>query len=150
MHISIKSFLHLCPGLIHFIFVDRVRDRVIAPNISNLRSTGDDNIYGYGADNDPIIKFIKDRVWEMVHLAHEQQDRGYIEVGWRENSVQYWYKLWMEDEEGVELTGVALSERKRVARCFELYTMYLPFVSSQAIATYNRHLMAQLLIDRKN
>jgi hypothetical protein len=148
-HITMMHYLHYCPGIVHFIFVDRIRNRVIAPRIVPLFTSSNK------ADTGKIsVQFLKKKIWEMVHMAQQYRDQGYTEMGIAGLGVQYWFKEWIEDEHGNELK---FSEKNifcendglgHARAHFELYTMYLPFVSTQAIAHYNR-ILTCILLDRQ-
>lgn len=150
-HITMLHYLHYCPGMIHFIFVDRVRNRVIAPRIVSLHThnPGQDTEHVHDDHLQPMdvsTTFIKGKVWEMCYCSQQYRDDGYTEVGICSNGVQYWFKEWLEDETGLELRWTKPNLRQARAH-YELYTMYLPFVSTQAIAHHNKVLVS-LLLDR--
>jgi len=153
-HITMMHYLNYCPGMIHFILVDRIRNRVIAPRIVPLetfaKSPSDPEIE---AKSKSQVEFLKKKVWEMCYLSQQYRDQGYTEVGICGLGVQYWFKEWIEDENCNELKFtekniLCESDGSANARAhFELYTMYLPFVSTQAIARYNK-LLTCVLLDR--
>jgi predicted DNA binding CopG/RHH family protein len=150
-HITMLHYLHYCPGMIHFIFVDRVRNRVIAPRIVSLHTSNSAQDTDHGGDEhlqplDASTAFIKSKVWEMCYVSQQYRDEGYTEVGVCGNGVQYWFKEWLEDENGIELRWTK-PNLKHARTHYELYTMYLPFVSTQAIAHHNKTLVS-LLLDR--
>jgi hypothetical protein len=151
-HITMMHYLHYCPGMIHFIFVDRVRNRVISPDIVSLHThhhAGHETLDDHTQSTmDVSTAFIKSKVWEMCHVSQQYRDEGYTEVGVCSNGVQYWSKEWLEDEQNVELRWTKPNLKQAKAH-YELYTMYLPFVSTQAIAHHNKTLVAMLL-DRPN
>lgn len=153
-HITMIHYLNYCPGMIHFVLVDRIRNRVIAPRIVPLeayaKSPSDPEIE---AKSKLQVEFLKKKVWEMCYLSQQYRDQGYTEVGICGLGVQYWFKEWIEDENYNELKFTEkniLCEADGSANArahFELYTMYLPFVSTQAIARYNK-LLTCVLLDR--
>lgn len=143
-HIMMKHYLHFCPGLIHFIFVDRVRERVLAPRIVSLHTQHNEE------QHDVSVEFIKERVWEMCAVTQEYRDKGYLEVGLCSKGVQYWFKEWFEDENGNEIKVIQPVHLKYVRNHYELYTMYLPFVSAQSVAHNNKLLVNMLLEQSKD
>ncbi len=172
-HIRMVHYLHYCPGIIHFLFVDRIRNRVIAPQIVSLfnNSNSNNNIVsnssqknnnnGLNTDTEfgdskrllehISVHFLRRKVWEMVQTVQQHRDAGYTEVGIGGLGVQYWFKEWIEDEYGNELkfmdSSEALDGFAHARAHYELYTMYLPFVPTQAIAHYNK-ILTHVLLDR--
>lgn len=136
-HISMIHFLHYCPGLIHFIFIDRITNKVIAPKITNLYTKTDESNDSKNSD------FLKKQIWDMVKMMIEYKDQGYSEVGIVGTKVQYWHKEWFEEESGVERLGLTKSQ---VKQHYELYTMYLSYISTEYVVKYNK-VLVQLLLD---
>src|SRR5690606_29610620 len=144
-------YLHYCPGLIHFIFIDKVTYKVIAPKIVPLNSVS--SFSESTNKNDLTVEFIKSKIWEMSHICQEYKNCGYTEVGICCTGIQYWFKEYIEDNEPIsDIASTPRTPRTRrwdrrgePKRHYELYTMYLPYVSSQAIAKYNKILVSLLL-----
>lgn len=117
-----------------------MKERVIAPRIVSLNPTSSFSEQS-STNMDISMEFIKEHVWKMCNICKEYQELGYTEIGICSNQVQYWFKEWFEDEQGNEITNAW----KLAKRHYELYTMYLPFVSTQAISKYNKVLVSLLL-----
>ncbi|KAL0478707.1 hypothetical protein AKO1_008295 [Acrasis kona] len=148
IHITMLHYLHYCPGMIHFIYVDRVRNTIIAPRIVSLHVNNQNasvtiDVNEVDVNTDVSTAFIKSKVWEMCCFAQQYRDEGYTEVGMCGTGVQYWFKEWLEDENSVELR-FCRNNLKFAKAHYELYTIYLPFVSTQAISHYNRILVSTL------
>ncbi|KAG2386205.1 hypothetical protein C9374_002651 [Naegleria lovaniensis] len=142
-HVTMLNYLHYCPGLVHFIFVDRVYNRVFAPRIVPLNTTSSNQ-----KSDEEQVAFLKKKVWEMCYTLQQYRDEGYTEIGVCGDGVQYWFKEWLEDEKLLELK-MTRNNLKYAKSHFELYTMYLPFVSLQAVSHHNK-LLVQLLLDRRD
>ncbi|EFC41062.1 predicted protein [Naegleria gruberi] len=142
-HVTMLSYLHYCPGLIHFILVDRIYNRVFAPRIVPLNTINTNQ-----KNDEEQVAFLKKKVWEMCFTLQQYRDEGYTEIGVCGEGVQYWFKEWFEDEKMLELK-MTRNNLKYARSHFELYTMYLPFVSVQAISHHNK-LLVQLLLDRRD
>ncbi|KAL9658003.1 hypothetical protein ABK040_012658, partial [Willaertia magna] len=125
-HMTMLNYLHYCPGLIHFILVDRIYDRVYAPRIVSLHTN---NISAKAEEEQ--ISILKKKVWEMCYVLQQYRDEGYTEIGVCGDGVQYWFKEWFEDENQLELK-MTRNNLNHAKAHYELYTMYLPFVSTQA------------------
>lgn len=136
-HISMLHFTHYCPGLIHFIFIDRITNKVIAPKITSLNTKSDET------NDSKNIEVLKNQIWNMATMMIDYREQGYSEVGIVETKVQYWHKEWFEDETGVERLGLTKSQ---VKSHYELYTMYLSYISTEYVVKYNK-ILVQLLLD---
>ncbi|KAL0487475.1 HPS1 [Acrasis kona] len=145
IHVTMLHYLHHCPGMVHFIYVNRVRNTVIAPRIVSLH-TENQQVNEDSMTFDVSTEFIKNKVWDMCYRAQQYRDEGYTEIGICGDGVQYWFKEWLEDETGAELR-FCKNNLKFAKAHYELYTMYLPFVSNQAICHYNRVLIGVLNSD---
>lgn len=180
-HLSILSYLQQLPGLIHFIFVDRVSNRVIAPSIgplhgqqvssssnnfgvTSIRVPGKD---GSGDVNTPILPeetsehmtdVLRKKVWQMCYQAQKHLAMGYSSMLVKEQDFQYSYRLWVEDNEGKELsieTSISqatlptsatfykdlLKRVPKASKCFELYGLFLSMVPVNVVASYERKLI---------
>lgn len=161
-HVTMLSYLHQFPGLVHFVFVDRTSNQVIAPTITPLHQSADDDADGEQAAS---VEHIKSCVWNMCHQAQRHLAQGYTSMFIKSGGLQCSYRMWLEDTEGNELpidqpqalAGLSLDSslyRELVKRlypsvrgvkCYELYTLYLSMLSSSAVASHNRSLAATLM-----
>lgn len=98
-HLPILSSLHSLPGLVHYIFVDRTTNRVRAPTLTPLHG----QLYTKDkALTEKMITTLKNHTWQLVHTAHEHLAMGYTAMMIRRSDFLYSYRLWVEDDEGVE------------------------------------------------
>ncbi|KAL9646742.1 hypothetical protein ABK040_001164 [Willaertia magna] len=104
--------------------VDRIYDRVYAPRIVSLHTN---NISAKAEEEQ--ISILKKKVWEMCYVLQQYRDEE-----------------WFEDENQLELK-MTRNNLNHAKAHYELYTMYLPFVSTQAIGHHNK-LLIKLLLDR--
>lgn len=167
-HLPVLSFLHQFPGLIHFIFVDRTFNRVIAPPITAVHGP----VYSPKPEEALRMKLIlRSKVWDMCYRAQQHLSEGHHAMTMKSGAFQYSYRLWVEDMEGFELPfnhdQPFIAQRgpqthkyyKKLVehifpsrsglRCYELYTLYLGVLSVKSITHYDRNLVA-ILLDRKN
>lgn len=83
---AMSAYLEDFAGIVHFIFVDRLRGFSIFPNIDiTVRETSPQ---------------IKKRVWEMVVTARNYLQNGQTMVVWKDTAFSYLYTLWFEDANG--------------------------------------------------
>ncbi|KAL6068015.1 hybrid polyketide synthetase [Balamuthia mandrillaris] len=171
-HLPVLSFLHQFPGLVHFLFVDRTFNRVIAPPITALHGR---EYKTRRRDESLRLKLlVKEKVWDMVYLSQERLSEGYHSMLMKKGAFQYSYRLWMEDTEDFELpfssdsaiVGGTLPSRlpqnhryytkitrrkfagRGGVRCYELYTLYLGMLSVKTVLHHDRNLVS-ILLDRK-
>lgn len=136
-HLLTERYLHLCPGLIHFVFKDCVRQRILAPEPISIQRDENSSVE---------IKegFIRHHIWKMFQSVDIYRDLGYTEMNICTKTAQYCFHEWFLDKNGNSLQ-VNENNIKDAVEHYELYTIYLPFVSLQAIQLYNQELMKVLL-----
>ena len=139
-HFNILHYLNYFPGLIHFIYIDRLTNRVIAPRIINLNTTDEKYSINFSVNE------IKNLVWKMVQTSMIYRENGFSEIGITEKDYQFWYKETVEDELGTERIGLV---RSQIANHFELYTLYLPFISTEIVSKYNKKLVSMITNENK-
>jgi len=66
-NVTMTTYLDRFPGLVHFIYVDRSQNTVIAPCLSPAQ--------GGSRPEQAVIRSLKDRVWEMHAYAHINRDQ---------------------------------------------------------------------------
>jgi hypothetical protein len=140
-HFSILHYTHYFPGLIHFIYIDRLSNRVLAPSIVNLNTSSDDK----KSTKFSLVE-LKNIIWKMVQTCMTYRENGFSEIGITEKNYQYWYKETVEDELGIERIGLV---RSQIIHHFELYTLYLPFVSTELVSKYNKKLVSMISLENK-
>ena len=151
-HVTILPFLTHFPGLVHFIYVDRLNHQVVAPMVVSLDPDKDDQVAE--DEEDQLQKMrrlaepLKKKVWEMVATAQDRLSQGYSSMSMKQGDFLYSYHLWFEDIDGNglpieqpipfpdtsydgnfyrETTRRLFSHAKQV-NCFELYTLHLALV----------------------
>ncbi len=149
------------PGLVHFIYVNRTTNQLIAPTINQQSQTSVKSI--------PHV--IKQCVWEMWQYAESHVAQGYASFIIKHEDFTYSYFLWFEDamgkplpvqrlpkaEHGNKLTGVISGKfytdlirqcfpnlALDAVHCYELFCVHIGIVSNRFIATSAKKLASQL------
>jgi len=155
---SILSYLHQLPGLVHFIFVDRITNKVVAPTIGPLH--GQQYVSQEGA-SEHMVQYLKSKVWELCYLAQKHLNLGYCSMLIKSGDLQYSYRLWLEDSEGVEvqielpITHIAnpltssyykdlVKKTPKATKCYELYSIYLGLLSVSMVSTHDSNLIQMI------
>lgn len=97
-HLPILSSLHSLPGLVHYIFVNHHENRVRAPTITPLHG----QLHRDRDITEKMLTKLKKQVWQLVFNAHEHLAMGHTAMLVRRSDFLYSYRLWVEDDEGVE------------------------------------------------
>jgi len=117
-----------------------------------------------------MLETIKEQVWELVHTSHHYLDQGYTSMVVRKGDFLYSYRLWMEDDEGVEQiinqpilpknyqlpighrffkevlrTLFPSQSQAQQMKCYELFTLYLGVLPTVLVAKHDRALINLLL-----
>merc|ERR1712086_683781 len=160
-NVTMTAYLEMFPGLVHFIYVDRSQDVMIAPC---LTPTGQ-------APNSPPREqgeneTLKQKVWAMHAQAQHRLAQGYTTLVTKAGDFRYAYYLWFEDMEGNKLAPATelgpitdpldasiyrvlikrlFPEAKPGAvRCYELYTIHLSCVPFTFAAEQGQALVREL------
>jgi hypothetical protein len=148
---TMVAYMHMLPGLVHFIYVERTSNRFIAPEITAL-------------GGDVSQQQIKKHVWHMCYQATEFLSRGAFEMVQTNGPFQYSYKLFFMDSNGAVIhprehrtiehkAAVTRGFYKKLiqqlfpgqyVRCLELFTLYIGSVSLKMISKHNDALVAHL------
>lgn len=155
---GINKYLEEFPGLVHFIYVDRLNHRFVAPTLDF--SSSETN------------SLTKKKIWLMVEFAWSHLKEGYTNVMWKDTIFNYSYFLWFEDVSGTPLKpknspssvvksfpipGIInedffhylmkqcfpLQSSQRV-RCYELFLIHLGLVTSSCALEQSRRLTATI------
>lgn len=87
-NISIDAYLEDFPGLVHFMYVNRSRGQMLAPDLR------------------PNQLVPKTKLWSMVEIARNYLKKGQTTVMWKDKAFHYSYFLWFEDMSGGVLSTV--------------------------------------------
>lgn len=88
-NITMTSYIERFPGLIHFIYVNRRTNQVMAPSLNITHD--DDNT------TKDATQLLKEKIWSMSSWVQQKLHEGYTSVSTREGDFQYSYFLWFED-----------------------------------------------------
>ncbi|XP_034952324.1 Hermansky-Pudlak syndrome 1 protein homolog [Chelonus insularis] len=156
--LTINKYLEEFPGLVHFIYIDRVTHRITAPTLdfTNLET----------------LALIKKKIWLMIDQSRMHLQEGHFSVMWKDTTFNYAYFLWFEDSSGSPLKckayyhhqmknfpvpGVLCADYyKKLAqtffpklslnkiRMYELYCVHLGLATSSCVLEHSRRLAATI------
>ena len=171
---SVRPFVHQLPGLVHFIFVDRAHNRIVAPVIASLEGRKYAQGHAYAQRMQRVIRA---HVWRLCSEAQERLLQGYSSMLIKRGDFQYSYRIWFQDPKGAPIPFSRLDfsrvESKTCStyfyrslinqlqddlkpppsgdsgvRCYELYTMYLSSISAKTVVAYDNKLSRTFIVDR--
>ncbi len=159
--LSVLSYVHQFPGLVHFIAVDRTLHRLLAPSLSEL--------YGqhFAGRGEAVAaqqrEMLRQHVWHMCSLSHQLlATGGHSSSLVRRGDFVYYYQLWVEEDGHLlpfdgplagagelvhdtnayaSLVARSFPDRKNL-RCFELYGLFLASLAAPTLKKY-----VELLLD---
>jgi hypothetical protein len=85
--------------LVHFIYVDRTQDVMIAPCLTPTGYTGASPAAAPGEE-----ETLKGKVWTMHAQAQHRLAQGYTTLIAKSGDFRYAYYLWFENRDGEKLT----------------------------------------------
>lgn len=91
-NIVMTTYINDFPGLIHFIYVNRQTNRMMAPAL-NITHADDKTDYD-------ATQLLKDNIWSMTSWMQQKVHQGYTSVIAREGDYQYSYFVWFENCKG--------------------------------------------------
>ncbi|GFY39792.1 hermansky-Pudlak syndrome 1 protein homolog [Trichonephila inaurata madagascariensis] len=147
------------PGLIHFIYIDRNSDCLIAPNV----------ILKKGHLNG--VPSLKQKIWKMVSVGRRYIDgvKNYCCV-WKDEDLYFYYNIWFEDSTGRVIKPTAYPSLKNSSKkgiicgnsykkliqecfpgasyehimCYEFFCAHLESTPMETIVDHCRKLCTQL------
>ncbi|XP_050420631.1 uncharacterized protein LOC126833377 [Adelges cooleyi] len=151
--LNINKYLEEFPGLVHFIYVDRMTHRMIAPGLEFA--------------SQETLELTKKKVWSMVNFSRHHLQNGHFIVLWKDTTFTYSYFMWFEDQSGTSLKPklqVASSDAypgiltgdyyekllemcfprmpQGKVRCFELFCVHLGLATASCVLEHSRRLSA--------
>ncbi|XP_043508376.1 Hermansky-Pudlak syndrome 1 protein homolog isoform X3 [Frieseomelitta varia] len=155
---TLGSYLEEFPGLVHFIYIDRVTHRLTAPTLDFT--------------NPETLVLTTKKIWNMVKQSRMHLEEGHLSVMWKDTTFNYAYFLWFEDSSGSPLKcnvylnhimknfpvpGIFCGDyyRKLADACFpklstnkiriyELYCVHLGLATSSCVLEHSRRLAATI------
>ncbi|XP_031370524.1 Hermansky-Pudlak syndrome 1 protein homolog isoform X2 [Apis dorsata] len=156
--LTINKYLEEFPGLVHFIYIDRITHRLIAPTLDFT--------------NPETLALTTKKIWNMVKQSRIHLEEGHLSVMWKDTTFNYAYFLWFEDSSGSPLKykvylnhimknfpvpGIICGDyyRKLAETCFpklsinkiriyELYCVHLGLATSSCVLEHSRRLAATI------
>lgn len=164
-NITMTTYIEEFPGLVHFIYVNRRTNQLMAPSL-NITNSPDD-VHSLDA-----TQLLKEKIWRMMNWSQRKLHEGYFTVMAREGDYFYSYFLWFENN----ITGAPEVIQKPyrpdstapppgiltgnfykylIHKCFpsvvttgvhcnELFMMHVGLVNSQYVAAHCRQMAAKL------
>ncbi|XP_970712.2 BLOC-3 complex member HPS1 isoform X2 [Tribolium castaneum] len=155
---TLGSYLEEFPGLVHFLYIDRVNHRVTAPTLD------------FSADE--TIKLTKNKIWAMIKFSRNHLQEGNLSLMWKDTVFNYSYFLWFEDSSGTPMKPLVYPTNSSKAlplpgllgndfyqklkeicfpktssskiRCYELFCVHLRLVTASCVLEHTRRLAATI------
>eukprot|EP00040_Diaphanoeca_grandis_P034574 m.214929 g.214929 ORF g.214929 m.214929 type:complete len:873 (+) comp33181_c1_seq4:274-2892(+) len=162
-NITMTAYLEMYPGLVHFIYVDRTSNTMVAPCLTPGTSGASNKANrSTGQDSDTL----KQKVWNMHANAQKRLAQGYTSFTIKAGDFRYSFYLWFESEQGEKLVPKRLLKTTRQAldaqfyrkltnrlfpelragsvRCYELYLIHLARVPFDFTVQQSESLVREL------
>ncbi|XP_033757582.1 Hermansky-Pudlak syndrome 1 protein homolog [Pecten maximus] len=94
-NITMTTYLDMFPGLVHFIYIDRKTNQVMAPSL-NITTSED------GTSTD-ATQLLKEKIWKMIEWVQLKLKNGVTMVTTRDGDYHFSYFLWFEDCNGGQM-----------------------------------------------
>ncbi|KAJ9453475.1 hypothetical protein DIPPA_22406 [Diplonema papillatum] len=165
-NIACGAYLDACPGLVHFIFVDRSRHNcVTSPKILPLvppNSTQQQLFAQFTASEQASTeKGMAPHVAHLLSQANYFLHKNYTEAYWGTAGMSFYHKLWLQDDHEElpfpedcllvaqkrpwalrdHLVSACPRESKRGLRCGQLFVMYMGMVPLDIVRASNKRLL---------
>ncbi|XKL59651.1 hypothetical protein PGB90_000667 [Kerria lacca] len=155
--LSINKYLEEFPGLVHFLYIDRITHRFVAPHLD--------------FSSQETTNLTKKKIWNMIQFARIHLQEGCTSIMWKDTLFHYSYFLWFEDSSGTPIkpkVPVAtviktlsapsvltdfysqllkkcflVSSNNRI-RCYELFSVHLGLVTASCVLEQCRRLTATI------
>ena len=159
-NVTMTAYYNDFPGLVHFIYINRSTNHLIAPSINHqTESTGN------------VQHVIKQHVWEMWQYAESHVSKGYSSFIIKDGEFIFSYFIWFEDTMGKSLsvqrnpkpnyrrnfTGVMSSDfysdlikhcfptlNASSVHCYELFCIHIGIVNNKFVTASCKKLAALL------
>lgn len=153
-HMPMLPYISSVPGVVHFIFVDRLRNFAIAPSVAPLY--GQDSKVTHTAES--LVRLI----YRLVHYSHTHLAYGCTTMMVKAAGFHFSYRLCIEgDNDSLPDFVNVLSDKHmpwvvspnlysdliefyKASYCYELYTLYLGSIPVSAISQKNYQLLKAL------
>lgn len=112
-NITMTAYLEMYPGLVHFIYVDRTSNLMVAPCLTPGTS-------GESASPHDVTpgqpETLKQKVWNMHAHAQRRLAQGYTSFTIKAGDFRYAFYIWFESESGEKLVPKKLFRTTRQVR----------------------------------
>ena len=153
-HMPMLSYISSVPGVVHFIFVDRLRNFAIAPSVAPLY--GQDSKVTHTAES--LVRLI----YKLVHYSHTHLAYGCTTMMVKAKGFHFSYRLCIEGDNEALPDFVNVMTDKHMpwvvspqlytdlidfyhaSYCYELYSLYLGSIPISAISQKNYQLLKAL------
>ena len=159
-NVTMTAYHNDFPGLVHFIYINRSTNQLIAPSMNQQSASTNNSQY-----------IIKQHVWEMWQYSENHVTKGYLSYIIKDGEFIYSYFIWFEDAMGKplsvqktpkpnynsNLTGVMTSDyyidlirycfptmSPDSVHCYELFCVHIGIVNNKFVTMSCKKLAAHL------
>ncbi|KAL4232063.1 hybrid polyketide synthetase [Mactra antiquata] len=93
-NITMTTYITEFPGLVHFIYVNRRTNQMLAPSLNITTHSTDESNYL------DATQLLKDKIWNVMSWMHQKLHEGHMTVLARDGDYFYSYFLWFENTSG--------------------------------------------------
>jgi len=91
-NIAMTGYIQDFPGLVHFIYIDRVSHHMTAPSMNIIEDPE--------SEQDQLTVLIKQKIWDIIPRLQCKLHEGFFNQMIREGDFHFSYFLWFEDANG--------------------------------------------------